>query len=80
MMNGWRYTPKITSTLPLCTPTYSTMYKTDSASCVNVLLMPFVICTRPVPSMMQVDGIGIASAEDTFFIKFPGKCILVCFA
>ena len=42
-------------TLPLCAPTYSTMDKTDSASCANVLLLPFILCTRPIPSMMQVD-------------------------
>ena len=32
-----------------------------------VLLLPFIICTRPIPSMMQVDRVRIASAGDTFF-------------
>ena len=45
----------------------STMAKTDAASCANVLLLPFILCTRPIPSMIHVDGVGIASAGDTFF-------------
>ena len=45
----------------------STMAKTYSASCANVLLLPFILCTRPIPSMIHVDGVGIASAGETFF-------------
>ena len=41
--------------------------KTDSTSCANVLLLPFILCTRPIPSMIQVDGVVIASAGDTLF-------------
>ena len=66
-MGGWRYASKITSTLPLRTPTYSTMDKTDSASCANVLLLPFILWTRPITSMMQLHGVRIASAGDNFF-------------
>ena len=82
LMDGWRYTSKTTSTLPLCPPTYSTMPNTDSVSCANVLLLPFILCTRPIPSMIQVDGVGIASAGDTFFssswqwAQWVGKDIL----
>ena len=81
-MDGWRYASKTTSTLPLCrrsTPTYSTMGKTDSASCANVLLLPFIICTRPIQSMMQVDGVRIASAEDTFFSSSVASAALFVF-
>ena len=67
LTDGWRHTSKTTSTLPLCQPTYSTVDKTDSTSCANVLLFPFILCTRPIPSMIQVDGVVIASAGDTFF-------------
>ena len=34
----------------------------------NVLLLPFILCTRPIPSVMQVDGVRIASAGDTFWV------------
>ena len=39
---------------------------TDSASCANVLLLPFIFCTKLIPSMMQVDGSVISSAGETF--------------
>ena len=67
LMDSWRYASKPTTTLPLCTPTYSTMDKTDSASCGNVFMVPFILCTTPIPSMMQVDGVRVDSTWDTFF-------------
>ena len=60
------HTSKTTSTLPFWQPTYSTVDKTDSTSCANVLLLPFILCTSPIPSIIQVDGGVIASAGDTF--------------
>ena len=63
LMDGWRYTSKTTC----CPLTYSTIDKTDSASCTNVLLLTFILCIRSIPSMIQVDGVGIVSAGDTFF-------------
>ena len=79
LMDGWRYASKTTSTLTLCTPTYSTVDTTDSASCANVLLLPFILCTRPIPSLMQVGGVQIASAGDTFFSSSVARAALfVC--
>ena len=69
LMDGWRYASRKTSTPPLCTSTYSTMGNTGSASCANVLLLPFILCTKPILSMMQVDGARIASAGDTIFFS-----------
>ena len=79
-MDGWRYTSKTTSTLPLCPPTYSTMANTDYASCANVLLLPFILCTRPIPSMIQVGGVGMASAGDTFFSSSLASAALFVFS
>ena len=42
------------------------MDKTDSASGANVLLLSFILWTRPITSMMQLDGVRIASAGDNF--------------
>ena len=74
-MDGWRYTSKTT----FCPLTYSTIDKTDSASCANVLLLPFILCTRPIPSMIQVDGVGIVSAGDTFFSNSLANAALFVF-
>ena len=78
-MDGWRYASKTTSTLPLCIPTYSTMNKTDSASCAHVLLLPFILCTIPIPSMMQVGRVRIASAGDPFFSNSVASAALFVF-
>ena len=67
LMDGWRYASKTTSTLAPCSPTHCTMDKTYSTSCANVLLFPFIHCKRSIPSMIQVDGVGIASGGYTFF-------------
>ena len=47
------------------------LYRCSFHSPTNLLLLPFIICTRPIPSLMQVDGIGIASAGYTFFSQAP---------
>ena len=75
LMDGWRYTSKTT----LCPLTYSTIDKTDSASCTNVLLLPFILCTRPIPLMIQVDGVGIVSAGDIFFSNSLANVALFVF-
>ena len=74
-MDGWRYTSKTT----FCPLTYSTIDKTDSASCTNVLLLPFILCTRPIPLMIQVDGVGIVSAGDIFFSNSLANVALFVF-
>ena len=74
-MDGWRYTSKTT----FCPLTYSTIDKTDSASCTNVLLLPFILCTRPIPLMIQVDGVRIVSEGDTFFSNSLANVALFVF-
>ena len=79
MIYGWHYTSTQNQLYHSVQPTYSTTYKTDSASCANVLLLPFIPCTRPIPCMIQVDGVGIASAGDTFFSSSMTSAALVFF-
>ena len=70
---------KTTSPIPLYLPTCSTMDKTYSGSCAHVLLLPFILFTRPIPSMMQVDGVGVAFVGDTFFASSLASVTLCVF-
>ena len=79
LMDGSRYTSTTTSTLIICPPTYSIMDKTDSASCAIVLMLPFILCAKPIPSMIQVDRVGIASAGDTLFTSFLASAAVFVF-
>ena len=52
---------------------------TDSARCANVLLLPFIFCTKLFPSVMQVDESGISSAGETFLSNSLASAALFVF-
>ena len=66
-MDSSRYTSNIMSIQELSPPVRNAHMKRASESLAKVLLSPWTFWTRFIPSMMQVDGCGIASANDTFF-------------
>ena len=67
LMDSSRYTSNTTSIRKLSAPVHGADMKMASESSAKVLLLPWTLWTRLIPSMMQVDGCSIASANDTFF-------------
>ena len=47
-------------------PASTVLWIRQTASCANVLLLPFIILCH-IPSIIQVDGVGLTSVGDTFF-------------
>ena len=67
LMDSSRYTSNTTSIRKFSAPVHGADMKMASESSAKVLLLPWTLWTRLIPSMMQVDGCSIASANDTFF-------------
>ena len=66
-MDSSRYTSNTTSIRELSVPVCNADMKMAFESSAKVLLSPWTFWTRFMPSMMQVDGCGFPSANDTFF-------------
>lgn len=66
-MDSSRYTSNTTSIRELSAPVRNADMKMASESSAKVLVSPWTFWARLIPSIMQVDGCGIASANDTFW-------------
>ena len=78
-MHSSRCTSNTTSIRELSAPVRNADMKMASESSAKVLLWPWTFWTRLIPSMMQVDGCRITSANDRFFSSCRASVDLLVF-
>ena len=77
LIDNSRYTSKTISILWLSVPSWRANDIVCRSCYKNVWLSPFNCCIKPIPSMIQAEGVEINSATPTFWITaFPNQALL----